>query len=1036
MKLFFHAIIPSLLFSLQPLHAETFDIPNADFEADGEGWAIAAGGEVVPAPVTKNKDIAGHALSLPAGAFANVFLDIIPAKGTNYIATATLVPTQAALPSNGKLAIFLYRGGDSRYVAEAPAVWPGGNTPLVIRAEYACAAEPEEGWKLGVQILAQDRGLIADAVHLESQPTVEPIRLEGKFGTIEVDPKKPAVRSLTLRREDGTLEPHSLFSPKGEPWQRGMMEWGTQAYTFAVDEAGKRFESRNSAPESVEKTDSSITLRGIVLSDGAGEPVARENWVLKTKGENFSWSVERTWLRDMSTTSTGSPALFFSTRPTSPSPSTILPNSVATSFWINPNKLTGWHNPFYRSAAQPPECKMSLTNNMVMTEPGGWAVLKLFPAWQNVTEPKFSAEAGHLYRRGHFGWLSEAGVVSHSNKKRVYKAGEIEMTTLTITPVPAAASGHQLAVQADDPSGTISTIRQFYGSLFNGGAINDQINYNFGNETDGWYYGGASWMKGMPFLSGTPAESPTASAPHALPLAFRNNLQMIMGTEFEPGRTRFGYNATGEYTDDNIIQIIGGRAYYLYSGDRAFVRQHLPFYRRAVAWYLAQRNPDGLVALPGVSHWYYDAMYASGVTTYHNAFLYRALVDLAGLESAVGNSAEAATYQANAAKLKDAINRVLWWEEAPGGPRYVDWIQPDGTKIAYAADLCQFPPVAFGIASPEQAKKLIATIDRRIVELETENGYIGLASRSAYWPVPASVNTHPANQGFGNYMNGGSFLAMTYWEIMARAAAGDAEGAWNRLRKFAEGTKLTGQKGFIGNNWVFSDGRIGHSACDEPYLSDAIAVPAALVQGILGIQQTNDALIVKPALPAALQKVTAEIVHLGIRKRVTVNGKDVQIKELVRAFSPPEEITWKIAAGNSPEINLYIDRTFDSGKEWTATSEISLVQGSGISLKPDATTGTYTTSPCDWGQAAKLIRIRSNAQLNQGSMTVRIETSDDGFKSVSGSQTIELRDGDNPFTNLTLQAHRQMRLALTLTAATAGLKPVLQSVELAALPSK
>ena len=209
---------------------------------------------------------------------------------------------------------------------------------------------------------------------------------------------------------------------------------------------------------------------------------------------------------------------------------------------------------------------------------------------------------------------------------------------------------------------------------------------------------------------------------------------------------------------------------------------------------------------------------------------------------------------------------MLWWEDAPGGPRYVDWIQPDGTKIAYAADLCQFPPVAFGIASPEQARKLLATLDRRIAELERDHGYAGMASRSAYWPVPATVNTHPANQGFGSYMNGGSFLCMTYWEIMARCAAGDAEGAWNRLCRFAAGTRLTGTHGYIGNNWVMQDGRIGFGASDEPYLSDAIVVPAALVQGILGIRHTNDTLEVQPVLPAALKRVSVEVVHLGIRK--------------------------------------------------------------------------------------------------------------------------------------------------------------------------
>ncbi len=768
------------------------------------------------------------------------------------------------------------------------------------------------------------------------------MRLEGRFGRVEIDTIQPCLTSLTLRRGNGSLEAHSLLSPKGVPWMRSMPAWATQALTFAVDETGRRFESRNRAPESVEQTAKGVTLRGVTLTDENGEPIAKEDWTLKIEGDDLVWTVERTWLLDLTTTTTGTPALFFSNRPTTGNPSTVLPNAAATTFWIAPDKVKGWFNPFYRPGYDsndfgkglPMAAKLALENNVVVTEPGGWAVLKLFTTWQNDSELRFGVEGGHLYRRGQFGWFSEAGIVSHPNAKRIYKAGEKEKTRLRITAVPAAASGHQLAVKAEDPSGTIDTLCSWYGALFNGGCINDQVHYNFGNEPDGWYYGGASWMKGLPFLAGAPAPDTASSRPHELSRAFRDNLQMIIGTEFEPGLTRFGYNISGAFTDDNIIQVIGGRAYYLYSGDLAFVRQNLPFYRRAVAWYLGQRNAAGLVQLPGVSHWYYDAMHARGVTTYHNAFLYRALIDLVGMERAAGNTAQAATTEAEAAKLKEAINRVLWWEEAPGGARYVDWIEPDGTKIAYAADLCQFPPVAFGIASPEQGKKLIATIDKRIAELERENGYAGYASRSAYWPVPFSVNWHhPANQGFGNYMNGGSFLCMTYWEIMARAAIGDANGAWNRLQKFAEGTRLTGEKGFIGNNWVMEDGRIGYGAGDEPFLSDAIAGPGALVQGLLGIRQANDKLEVNPVLPASLQKISAEVMHLGMRKRVTIDGKNVKIEELGRALTPPTELTWGVHAGTSPEAALYIDRTFETGSGWAATPEIDIRKGEGVTLK-------------------------------------------------------------------------------------------------------
>ena len=43
--------------------------------------------------------------------------------------------------------------------------------------------------------------------------------------------------------------------------------------------------------------------------------MAREDWTLKSEGDEFVWTVERTWLRDLTVTSVGTPALFFSTPP-------------------------------------------------------------------------------------------------------------------------------------------------------------------------------------------------------------------------------------------------------------------------------------------------------------------------------------------------------------------------------------------------------------------------------------------------------------------------------------------------------------------------------------------------------------------------------------------------------------------------------------------------------------------------------------------------------------------------------------------------
>ena len=142
-----------------------------------------------------------------------------------------------------------------------------------------------------------------------------PHTLEGAFGRVEVDTERPALTALTLRRADGSLEPQSLLSPKGASWLWGVADWGTQALTYAADEAGRRYESRNRAPESVEISALGVSLHGVTLTAGAGEPVAREDWTVERSGDDLVWTVERTWLRPLKVSSVGTPALFFSMRP-------------------------------------------------------------------------------------------------------------------------------------------------------------------------------------------------------------------------------------------------------------------------------------------------------------------------------------------------------------------------------------------------------------------------------------------------------------------------------------------------------------------------------------------------------------------------------------------------------------------------------------------------------------------------------------------------------------------------------------------------
>jgi len=549
--------------------------------------------------------------------------------------------------------------------------------------------------------------------------------------------------------------------------------------------------------------------------------------------------------------------------------------------------------------------------------------------------------------------------------------------------------------------------------------VNDPLRYAFGNEADGWYYAGSSWMKGFAMLAGLPGSEPLASQPQTLPRAFRDNLANILGTMRADGRTRFGYNFNGEYVDDNLHTVIGAYAYLVYSGDIAFIRQQLPAMERLIDGFLRRRNADGLYDGGVPQHWYYDAMPSSGVNTYHNTFFCKALLDLAEMERAADDPVKADRYASIAAGVKDAINRVLWYEDAPDGPRYCDWITPQGEKVTYAADLCQWPPLALGVASPEQAKKLIATLDRRIAVLERDFGYAGYATLSAYWPVPAAINKHPINQGYGNYMNGGTFLGQTYWEIVGRARAGDADGAWRRLKKFSEGAT---RDGWCGNNWNTQKGEIGPYAVDEPYLSDMVVVPAALIQGLLGVRPSWEKLDVQPSLPAAWHEAAADIVWKGRRQQIRIRDGRITIEAGKIVYEPPRQLAWGISAAQPPEWDIAVERTFTTGNGWTTSGSIDLRDGQCIRLKTiakspssdgqsestssdrtnpadtqqpsrNAPTGAYQSEICDWGQPVRLREFAVNGQFLKGQVSIVVEASSDNFATVPRTFRVDLQEG-------------------------------------------
>lgn len=836
------------------------------------------------------------------------------------------------------------------------------------------------------------------------------VAIEGAFGKVEVNVETPSLTRLYLRGPNGLskqslLAATGLIGPKPKPWASG-------GYTYLVGQDGRRYESRLVKPDKVsvsgigDKT--VVRIKGVKLVAVASEkPVAIEDWTLSAPGDGLQlvWQITRRWQKDFRATLSGSPALFsiFGARGWN-NWNNSWKNSVTSTIWYDPLRIDARPGPgdLYCSDG-------GVGANRVQTikDRDTWMICKLWTNWHAPADLRLKVHGGHLYRRGvTYALVNEVGAVTGRDIAPVYHKGQSEDVALMISAVDKQTTGYQLAITLPDKT-TEAALKDFYGSVLNGGAVNDQKGFDLGNESDGVAYAGSSWMYGAAISAGTPAPGQLSAHPYDVASAFWEHLLHIVSTVDAHGRTHFGYNAGGQWVDDNLSTIIGMRAYLLHSGDLAFVRQNLPVLERMLNYFIARRDPRGLFKMEGSgAHWYYDAVVTSGMNGYYNAYFYKAAIDLAEMEAASGRPEKAKEYEAIAQRIKTSFNEVLWKEDAPGGPRYLDWIDAQGKEVSYFCDLCQWPAVAVGIASHEQARKIVATADARIAQLEKEHGYQGYAGLSALWPVPPEM-LKPHKYPFGIYMNGGSLLCQTYWEIMARIRAGDNEGAVRRLKLFA---RRAAETSWAGDNAATIKGEMNQGD-GEPYLADMVATVAAAIHGVLGINPTWERLEVTPHLPAGWTKAEAEVLYKGQRHRITIEDGKVQVQPLEQVISMP--LLWVM------DFNL---RTTPTGAATTSNVDFHDPFGGSIALKKSlnaanyAASGSYQSPPCEWGITAKPTGLTVAAELNGGQVTATAETSNDGFKTVSSSATIRLRDGVNSYSLDSMPGSGQaVRVRLDLT---------------------
>jgi YVTN family beta-propeller protein len=596
-----------------------------------------------------------------------------------------------------------------------------------------------------------------------------------------------------------------------------------------------------------------------------------ENWVLRTThdGRALQWAITQHWQQDFAGSADADPSIPFAP-------------GITSTVWYDPAKM---FSPSPDTA--PFDHGQSSDNSQILdstgqgpaslgsTPPSAWAVYKLWSQYHLASDLRLGVSGGYLTRyASQYGYVSDAGATFEPGQAFTVGAGATRTLTMTLAAPDKYSTGYQLNASIPDTT-MLTSLRDMYQSLLNGGAVAGQKAYLFGNEVAGYITGYEALPDGTALNVGTPSKLPTSSDSYSADTAFRNYLAAMLSSVTSNGQLIFGLSSGGHYQDTALWALLGLYQYTIHTGDLELFRTYQPAIARLLAFWTNKIQSNGLVMSSASDGNYYDAINFGSTyySTYINAFVYEALKNMADLEhglseqdATAGQDAQAQQEQATAerytttaAGIKNALNTVMWTPDSPNGPMYADWIDNDNGQRVYSfMDAAQYPAIVYGIASHTQAQAILATADARLAQLPSLDGYTGMGTPDVLWPLPAYANSH--NYSLGEYMNGGMFLFSTYYEVMARAMAGDAQGAYERLKSFAQGFQNTS---WWGTNWAQPSGAVENSDGNEPYLQDMLLTASSLTQGILGVRGTWDALRVTPALPSEWKWAQTSIIYKG-----------------------------------------------------------------------------------------------------------------------------------------------------------------------------
>jgi len=306
------------------------------------------------------------------------------------------------------------------------------------------------------------------------------------------------------------------------------------------------------------------------------------------------------------------------------------------------------------------------------------------------------------------------------------------------------------------------------------------------------------------------------------------------------GRSEYVY---GQSWDSMPNLISAAAAYQSRTGDDTLYLRYRAEVLRAAEWIVAlDSDADGLPDRDVFAYGYYNSVTNGPLHTYAIARFYRALLQVADLEAAIGETRAAQRWRDQAARLRKGFHRPIeaggYWRDDQAWP--IAWRRADGTVVSLFESFGVFEALRSGLIAPDDPPypQLIEAIHAQLPAL--------LAGPAPLRLVPGGYDLalrRELSPPLPEWKMDASAPWITGIAVPVYAAAGHADDAARILAAY----ERAAQAGPLPRLVADGSSRYGAGREGDGGAWEASAWFLAVYQGHYGISMTPEALVIRPA---------------------------------------------------------------------------------------------------------------------------------------------------------------------------------------------